>query len=197
MKRYQLFALAGALVLALVVALGGRLGLFSDGGSAGAIGGSFTLTDQDGRTVTDQDFRGRYTLVYFGYTYCPDICPTSLSSMATALEQLPADVEKKITPVFITVDPQRDTAEVLKSYVGNFHPRMVGLTGTEEQVRDAARKYRVYYAKADQGPNAAYLMDHSSILYLMGPDGAFLTHFSHTTPPEEMARTIVKRVPGG
>lgn len=204
MKRYQMFALLGALFIALAIALFGRMGLFSTGSEPGrpaagipAIGGAFTLTDHSGKTVTDQDFRGRFLLVYFGYTFCPDVCPTSLSAMASALDIVPKDVEAKITPVFITVDPLRDTQEVLQSYVGNFHPRMVGLTGTEEQVKDAAKKYRVYFAKADQGKDAAYLMDHSSIVYLMGPDGRFISHFSHTTAPEQMADAITKAVKAG
>jgi protein SCO1/2 len=203
MKRLHMLALIGAVVIVLGIAFAGRLGLFAGGepGRPGAgmptIGGPFTLTDQSGRTVTDRDFRGRYMLVYFGYTFCPDVCPTSLSTMATALEMVPKAVEAKIQPVFITVDPARDTVDVLKSYVANFHPRLVGLTGTEEQIKDAARKYRVYFQKADQGKDAAYLMDHSSIVYLMGPDGRFLAHFSHTTPPEQMAETIAKAVQNG
>lgn len=202
MKRIQMLAGLGAVILVVALAVGGRLGLFAGGGGhpgAGipSIGGAFTLTDQIGKVVSDQDFRGKYMLVYFGYTFCPDVCPTSLSAMATALDSLPKPVEAQIVPIFITVDPERDTQEVLKSYVGNFHPRLIGLTGSDEQIRDVARKYRVYYQKVDQGKDAAYLMDHSSIVYLMGSDGKFLTHFSHTTPPEQMAETITRVVQGG
>ncbi len=204
MKRSQMLVLFGVTILVLIIAVMGRLGLFAGSSEPGrpgagvpAIGGAFTLTDHTGKAVTDQDFRGRYMLVYFGYTFCPDVCPTSLSAMAAALDQVPKAVEAKIVPIFVTVDPARDTQEVLKSYVGNFHPRMVGLTGSEEQVKDAARKYRVYFQKAEQGKDAAYLMDHSSIVYLMDPAGQFVSHFSHTTPPEQMAETIAKAVQSG
>lgn len=204
MKRYHLFAILGALIVVLAIAFAGRMGLFSTAGEPGrpgagmpTIGGPFTLVDHNGKAVTDQSFRGQYMLIYFGYTFCPDVCPTSLSAMASALEIVPKEVEAKITPVFITVDPERDTGEILKSYVANFHPRMVGLTGSEEQVKDAAKKFRVYFQKADQGKDSPYLMDHSSIVYLMGPDGRFVTHFSHTTTPEQMAEGIVKAVKAG
>lgn len=204
MKRTQMYALFGAAMLVLAIALVGRLGLFADAGSPGrpgaglpTIGGAFSLADHNGKAVTDQDFRGQYLLVYFGYTFCPDVCPTSLSAMAAALDQVAKPIEAKITPIFITVDPERDSQDVLKSYVANFHPRMIGLTGSDEQIKDVARKYRVYFQKADQGKDAAYLMDHSSIVYLMGPDGRFIAHFSHTTPPEQMAETITKAVQAG
>jgi protein SCO1/2 len=164
--------------------------------SAGAaIGGPFTLIDQDGKTVTDEDFRGQYMLVYFGYTYCPDVCPTSLSIVGRALdileEQAP-DQAARIQPVFISVDPDRDTPAVLKDYVKNFHERLIGLTGTPDQVAAAAKAYRVYFAKVREKGAAAdeYLMDHSSITYVMGPDGKFATHFGHGTDPAVMAEKL-------
>ncbi|MFQ5618480.1 MAG: SCO family protein [Rhodospirillales bacterium] len=155
------------------------------------IGGPFTLVDQNGRTVTAGDFRGRFMLLYFGYTYCPDVCPTTLTTMADAIDILDGDGES-IVPVFITVDPERDTPEHLKMYVNYFHPRLVGLTGTPQSVGAAARAYRIYYAKAPQGGAAGddYLMDHSSGIYLMGPDGAFRAHFDHGTGAEAMAKRI-------
>ena len=137
-------------------------------------------------------------LIYFGYTYCPDVCPTSLSRNASALDILGPEGEE-IVPVLITVDPQRDTPELLQSYVPHFHPRMVGLTGTTEQIADVARAYRVYFAKAEEEGASSdnYLIDHTSITYLMGPDGKFLQHFSHNAEPEAMAERLRKIVEAG
>lgn len=156
-----------------------------------AVGGPFALIDSQGRAVTDADFRGRFMLVYFGFTYCPDVCPTSLTAIAQALDRLGADADK-VVPVLITVDPERDTPEQLKEYVRHFHPRLVGLTGTPEQVAAAAKAYRVYFAKArTQGaPADEYTMDHTSITYLMGRDGKFLAHFSHGTEPDAIAARV-------
>ncbi len=199
MKHYRtILGVIGAALLALVIAVAGRTFLLDDGapapGTAGMpqIGGPFTLVGAQG-PVTDRDFQGQYRLMFFGYTYCPDVCPTALSTMASAMDMLPPEIERRITPVFVSVDHERDTPEMLADYVANFHPRAVGLTGTEEQVKDAAKKFRVYYAKAEQ-KDGPYLMDHSSIVYLMGPDGRFVTHFSHTTTPEQMAETLRKYV---
>jgi cytochrome oxidase Cu insertion factor (SCO1/SenC/PrrC family) len=160
--------------------------------TAGApkIGGPFNLVNQDGANVSEADFKGRYMLVYFGYTYCPDVCPTSLSEMADALDILGPKGDK-ITPVFITVDPERDDANALKTYVSYFHPRLVGLTGTVEQVKAAAKAYKAYFAKAGDGyDDDDYTMDHSSITYLMGPDGEFITHFGHGVDAEKIAEKL-------
>jgi len=176
-----------------VVALGGRY-LMLGGGSeqAAAIGGPFELVNGQGETVTDQDFRGTYMLIYFGYTYCPDVCPTALQTVARAMQMIPEDAAEKVTPVFISVDPDRDSPEHVGRYVDAFHDRMVGLTGSPEQVKAAADAYKVYYAKVDQegADDDTYLMDHSSIVYLMGPDGTFVTHFSHGTTAEDMAARL-------
>ena len=155
------------------------------------IGGPFTLVDHDGKTVTEKDYLGKYTLLYFGYTFCPDVCPTNLSAIADALDHLGPDAEK-VLPIFVSVDHERDTPERLKEYVAYFHPTMVGLVGTPEQIREAARAYRVYYAKVvEEGSDPdAYLMDHSAISYLMGPDGDFRLHFGHATPGETIAKRI-------
>jgi len=155
------------------------------------IGGPFTLVDHTGKTVTDGDFRGRYLLVFFGYTYCPDVCPTSLQTLTAALDLLGAQAEK-VQPLFISVDPERDTPEALAWYVGNFHPRLIGLTGSSEQTAAAAKAYRVYYAKTQEEGAADddYLMGHSAMTYLMGPDGKYRTVFSHDVTPEEMANTL-------
>jgi protein SCO1/2 len=160
-------------------------GVMSTGGAS--IGGPFTLTDQDGRTVTDKDFHGRWMLVYFGFTFCPDVCPTSLGRNGDALDLL-GEKAAEVVPVLITVDPGRDTPEKLKDYVHFFHPRTVGLTGTAEQVAAVAKEYRVYYAKArSQGATDAYLVDHSSFTYLIGPDGRFVQFFRHEASPQEVA----------
>jgi protein SCO1/2 len=129
-------------------------------------------------------------LVFFGFTYCPDICPTELQVMMSALDRLGPAAER-ITPVFITVDPERDTPEVLKSYVGNFGPRLQGLTGTAQDIAAVAKAYRVHYAKA-ANPTAPddYLMDHTSIMYLMDPDGRFVRHFPYTTDAGKLAEGL-------
>ena len=135
-------------------------------------------------------------LIYFGYTYCPDVCPTALQSMTQAMGQLAPETQKTITPVFITIDPERDTAKQLNAYVENFHPSMVGLTGTKEQITKTARVYRVYFGRAQDGQEEStdYLMDHSSIVFLMNPDGEYVTHFTHATSPEKMAERLAKVV---
>jgi cytochrome oxidase Cu insertion factor (SCO1/SenC/PrrC family) len=158
------------------------------------IGGPFTLSDHQGGRVSDTDFRGRFMLVYFGYTFCPDMCPLGLQVMAQALDELPAEIAAEIVPVFITVDPERDTVEALREYVPLFHPRLIGLTGSAEEVDEALRAYRVYARKAESSAAAAYLMDHSTFTYLMGPDGAYLTHFGHATTPEAMAAKLAELV---
>jgi cytochrome oxidase Cu insertion factor (SCO1/SenC/PrrC family) len=157
------------------------------------IGGPFTLTDQHGTQVTEQDFAGRFMLIYFGYTFCPDICPTSLTVMAAALDQLPKEQAEQVVPIFITVDPARDTVEQLSAYAPLFHPRLVALTGSEDEVREAARAYRVYYHVPDEEGDA-YLVDHSSFIYLMGPDGGYRTHFGTNASPEAMAEAIGKEI---
>ena len=156
------------------------------------IGGPFTLVNQDGVTVTEADFKGRYMMIYFGYTYCPDVCPTALSAMGDALDIMGAKADI-ITPVFITIDPERDDTEAMKMYVENFHPRLVGLTGSVDQIKAAAKSYKAYFAKVGDGYNDDdYTMDHSSITYLMGPDGKFITHFGHGVEAEAMAKKLAE-----
>lgn len=159
-----------------------------------SLGGPFELMDQDGRRVTDQDYRGRFMLVFFGYTHCPDVCPTDLQVMAEVLDRLgPRAV--RVAPIFVSIDPERDTPAVLKGYVDLFDPRLIGLSGTEAQVTAVAKAYRVYYAKVRPEGSTDYLMDHSSFMYLMGPDGAFRALFRYGTPAEEIARTIAAGLP--
>jgi cytochrome oxidase Cu insertion factor (SCO1/SenC/PrrC family) len=158
-----------------------------------SIGGPFELTDHNGNTVTEKSFAGKYTLVYFGYTYCPDVCPTGLTEMSNTLDMLGADAEK-IVPIFISVDPARDTPDQLREYASYFHPRLIGMTGTPEQVASVAKAYRVYFAKveskdADADPDD-YSVDHSAVTYLMDPNGEFTQHFSHGTDAETMAKRI-------
>jgi protein SCO1/2 len=156
------------------------------------IGGPFSLTDDTGRRVTDKDYRGRYMLVLFGFTSCPDICPAGLQLMSAALEKLGGKADR-ITPIFISVDPERDTPQKLALYVKNFHPRLVGLTGTPEEIAAAAKAYKVYYRKVpNENSPADYGMDHTSIIYLMDPDGEFVLHFTPTTTVEEMTAKLDK-----
>lgn len=160
---------------------------------AGAsIGGPFTLTDQDGRTVTERDFPG-WKLIYFGFTYCPAICPTELQKVSLILKTL-GERGEKIQPLFISVDPERDTPAVLKGYVPMFHPRLKGLTGTPEQIEAVKASWRVYAAKV-QEPNANdYTVDHSSFLYLMAPDGSLAGLYKAQDKAEEVARDIAAKL---
>jgi protein SCO1/2 len=153
------------------------------------IGGPFTLTDQNGVVRRDTDFRGKLMLVYFGYTYCPDACPTALNTMSQAIDLLGAQGDA-VQPVFITVDPARDTVAQMKTYAANFHPRLEALTGTPDEIASAARAYRVYYAKAAGSGEDEYLMEHSGFVYLMGRDGKYLAHFGPDATAETMAAAI-------
>ncbi|MCO6419389.1 SCO family protein [Siccirubricoccus sp. KC 17139] len=153
------------------------------------LGGSFSLVNQDGRAVTERDYAGRWMLVYFGYSYCPDVCPTELGAMTAALDQL-GPLAEQVVPVFVSVDPERDTPAHLADYVSRFHPRLQGLTGTPEQVAEAARRFRVYYAKVQRPDMTDYLMDHSSFVYLVGPDARVRSLFRPDTSPEAMAAAV-------
>lgn len=155
------------------------------------VGGPFTLTDQHGKRVSDSDFRGRFMLVYFGFSYCPAICPTRLQTIANALDLL-GDQATKVQPLFITIDPERDTPDVLATYVAQFSPNLIGLTGTPAEIKAVAHEaYKVYYAKVEDKDSAGgYTMDHLDLVYLMGPDGKFITFFPPGTLPEQMAARI-------
>ncbi|GGJ29754.1 SCO family protein [Neoroseomonas lacus] len=154
-----------------------------------SLGGPFTLVDQTGKTVTERDFAGRPLLIYFGFTYCPDVCPTELGTIAAALDTM-GPAGEQVTPIFITIDPERDTPEAMADYVSRFHSRLVGLTGTPEQVAQAARAYRVYYAKVQPRDSTAYLMDHSSFIYFVGSDGRVRNLFRPDTTPEAIAAAV-------
>lgn len=159
------------------------------------IGGPFTLTDHNGQQVTEKTYSGQYKLVFFGYTFCPDVCPTTLTTLSNTMDIL-GDAAAKVTPLFISVDPDRDTPEHLKEYVGYFHPSIVALTGTNQQIKDVAKAYRVYYAKAKASKDDPedYLVDHTSITYLIGPDGEFVEHFSHGIEAEKMAEQLLEHL---
>ena len=154
------------------------------------IGGPFSLVDGDGGEVTDQSFPGKHLFVYFGFTYCPDICPTELVSMSDALDLLKPEEAAAFQPIFITIDPDRDTPAVVKEYVANFHDRMVGLTGTPEQIKQAASAYRVYYAKQESENGRPYQMAHSSYIYVVDPDGLYVRHFSVGKTADEIAEGL-------
>ena len=163
-------------------------------------GGPFSLVDPQGRTVTDMDFRGRPMLVFFGYTYCPDVCPTELSTMAVALDIL-GPAGEVVQPVFISVDPERDDAETMAEYVAAFHPRMIGLTGTPQQVAAVAKVYHAVYMKvqlpSDESGGDDYGIAHSARIYLVGADGRMIAVFPHGLPPEDMAAKIRRFLEGG
>lgn len=152
------------------------------------IGGAFTLVDENGATVTDRDVIDQPSLVYFGYTFCPDVCPLDNARNAEAVEILESrgDIVK---PVFISIDPQRDTPEILRDFTDNLHPRMVGLTGTPEQVKAASQTYRTYFKKQEpeEGNEQFYLVDHSTFTYLVFPDEGFIEFFKRDTTPEALA----------
>jgi protein SCO1/2 len=186
------YALIGLLLAVLLLAAGGYLFLSGSQPAALTVGGPFSLIDGDGKPVTDQTWRGKYMLVYFGYTYCPDVCPTTLTNVAAALDKLGPKADQ-IQPLFITVDPKRDTAAVVKQYAAAFSPRLIGLTGTPEQIAAAAKEYRVYYAEHRTGPGPDdYSMDHSSVLYLMGPDGRFIAPVRADQDGPEIAAALTK-----
>jgi cytochrome oxidase Cu insertion factor (SCO1/SenC/PrrC family) len=155
----------------------------------GPVGGPFALVDHTGMTRTDTDFRGKLLLVYFGYTYCPDICPTDLMQIGLAIDKLGAAGEK-VQPLFISVDPERDTPRVLAQYISMFHPRLIGLTGTPEQVRAVADRYKAYYAKYSPPDGGVYLIDHTGFIYLMGSSGEYLGFFPPGTSADRMVQII-------
>ena len=176
---------AGLLLVLAVVAAVALVPSSYDG-----IGGPFRLVGGDSKAVTDRDFRGHWMLVYFGYTFCPDVCPTTLTQVAAALDQLGPDADK-VRPVFITIDPKRDTPAVVQSYVASFSPRLVGLTGTPEQIAQVETAYRVFALERRTGAGVNdYTMDHSSILYLVGPNGRFVGPLSAEATAADLAAKL-------
>jgi len=180
--------------LLLVAVLGGAGIVWLAARAEDKIGGPFTLENARGRIVTARDFRGHYMLVYFGYTHCPDICPVTLSAIAAALSSLGPKAERVI-PVFITIDPARDTPSVMGRYVARFSPRLVGLTGTASEIAKVAHEYHVYYARESAGSGTSgYAMEHSATMYLMGPNGRYLAPLAAGTPPGKLALLLARLV---
>src|SRR6478736_1678937 len=156
------------------------------------VGGPFRLVDHSGKTVTERDFRGRYMLIYFGYSYCPDVCPTTLGVVAGALQKLGSQGQR-VTPILITIDPERDTPKVLADYVKAFGPQFVGLTGSVEAIKDVEKKYRVYATKRPL-EKGGYGMDHSSVLYLMGPNGKLVSYYDEAISPDDLAKELRTKI---
>jgi cytochrome oxidase Cu insertion factor (SCO1/SenC/PrrC family) len=160
------------------------------------IGGPFRLTDQTGAVKTDKDFRGRFQLIYFGYSFCPDVCPTTLAVIGQALDKLGSE-GKRVTPIFITIDPERDTPKVLIDYMKAFGPQFVGLTGSDAQIKQVETEYRVYAQKKPidpAHPERGYGMDHSSVIYLMGPDGRLVSFYDEAISPDDLAKDLRAKI---
>ncbi len=190
-----LVAVLGAWGAVWLGAIGSHGGAGDVAGLPGGIqvGGPFQLTDSTGRTVTDATYRGKWMLVYFGYTYCPDVCPTELQAVAAGLARL-GPLANQVAPLFITIDPERDTRATIGEYVKLFDDRLIGLTGTPEEIAAVAKAYRVYYAKVTPKGGGDYLMDHSSFLYLMGPDGRLRALFKPGMDGAQIADGIRERM---
>ena len=198
MSKRTFLIIVSLLVLSFLATLGTGLYVWRSTAEnrADLIGGAYTLVDQTGTTRTESSWPSQYKLIYFGYTYCPDFCPTTLTIMTEALSRLDPNIAARIKPLMISIDPERDTVEALDQYHDHFDPRFAMLTGSPEQVKQAAQAYRVYYAKAETDTTSDYLMDHSSFTYLMAPDGSFVTHFVYNTTAEQMA-TQLREIVGG
>ncbi len=186
-----------ALLLALSLAACSGGGRDSPPLEGARLGGAFTLTDQDGRQVTNKQFEGRYRLVYFGFTYCPDVCPLDLQNIGQAMRQLEKsdpDVAARVQPIFISVDPARDKPAVLKQYVAAFHPRLIGLTGTPEQIADVAKKHAVFYSKDENAGSSDYLVNHQRIALLFGPKGEPIAIVPHDQGADAIAAELKRWV---
>ena len=154
----------------------------------GQIGGPFSLVDQTGRLRNDGEFRGKLMIVYFGYTFCPDVCPGDLQAITLALDQL-GSLAAKVQPVFITIDPERDD-KVLAEYISAFHPSLIGLTGTPDQIREVANSYKAFYTKVRDERTGDYSIDHAGVIYLMGKDGKYLGFMPPQTAPDRLAEVL-------
>lgn len=190
-----LYAAMGLLIAFFLIGGGAVMWLGSRNSSNPMqIGGPFALENSDGKPVTDKDFRGKFMLVYFGYTFCPDVCPTTLTAVGNAMDKL-GPTASKIVPIFISVDPKRDTPEVMKKYVAAFGPSIVGLTGKPDEIAKAAKEYRVYYAEHKTGPGPLdYSVDHSSVLYLMDPKGNFVAPLRADESGDALADKIMRLI---
>ena len=158
------------------------------------IGGTWSLVDHEGRPTTSADFRDLYTLMYFGFTYCPDICPMELKKMSQALDMLPEEAKPRIVPLMVSVDPWRDSIAQLAGYVHDFHPRLIGLVGTPQQTDSITRKFRVYTSKGPEESDGDYLVDHSIFMYLMDKEGKFLDYYGVAMEADEIAQSITNHL---
>ena len=159
------------------------------------VGGPFTLTDQHGKKRSLADFHGKFVLLYFGYTFCPDICPTDLAAIAQAIRTLGAEGDK-LQPIFVTLDPERDTQDILRNYAAAFHPRFIALRGSEEEVRGVATAYKIYFEKVRPPGSSVYLIDHMAFVFLLDRDGKYVALFPPGTNAERMA-VMVREVLAG
>lgn len=163
-----------------------------EGSGEAKIGGPFELVTGEGKAFTQENLRGQFSMIFFGFTFCPDICPQGLSMMASVYDQLDEKQQKMLQPIFVSLDPERDDQEVIQEYVEAFHKDMTGLTGTLDQVKDMANKYLVYRVKNKPDEDGNYMISHSGYVYLMGPDGKYVKHFDHRTPEEEVLTGLRK-----
>ena len=196
MPRHRVVAILAAVAAVLIAgALILRTGMFAAPPQASLIGGPFQLVDQNGQPATEKVLKGQWNAVFFGFTYCPDVCPGTLQALATASDQL-GPKAKDLKIVFISVDPARDTPQQMKAYLSaDYLPKTtLGLTGTPAQIAAAAKAYRVYYKKVGDGPD--YTVDHSTVIYLVDPKGRFVKPVAYGLPPEEIARQIKDAMAG-
>ena len=204
MNKQLIFA--AVIIAAVALGLGGRYLIMGGNdrpvsqkpatSTKALVGGPFSMTDQNGNAVSEASYAGKYMMVFFGYTFCPDVCPQGLQVIGDALDIFSEKGGKadEIVPIFVTVDPERDTPEILKEYLTNFRPGIQGLSGTIEQTTAMGKAYRVYYAKVKDADSSDYLMDHTSLVYFMDRDGGYLGHFSHTATSEQIAERLAKLV---
>jgi protein SCO1 len=188
--RSRAFAIRAIATLVAAAVLGVAAFMLASGpqrSRAALIGGAFSLQAGDGKIVSDQTLRGRPFLVYFGYTHCPDVCPTELARISDILNQMG---DKPIPALFITVDPERDTPQIMQDYVSSFNPAIVGLSGSQQAVEAAEKTFRVFARKGEKQPDGDYSMDHSSIVYLMDKNGAFVEAFNLQRPPQDSAKDL-------
>ncbi len=193
MSLRRMIAVAVGLTATVVLAVG--LARAPQRARPAAIGGPFTLVDDQGRTVTEASLLGKPSVIYFGYTFCPEVCPTTLTDLTRWMHELGPDADR-LSYVFVTVDPQRDTVKLMRDYVSSFDPRLRGFTGTPEQVAAAAKAYRVYYRKIPTS-DGGYEMDHSAFLYLMGSDGKFATFINYGEKDASAIRKLKRLIAMG
>jgi protein SCO1 len=188
---------ARMLLLAIAFIASSAFAGIADAATRTDVGGPFSLVDQDGARVTERSFLGRPVLLYFGYTTCPDVCPLDLAKIARIATRIDAEAGVDVKPVFVTVDPERDTPEKLKPYVHFFGADFSGLTGTPEEIAKIGDEYHVYYRKVPTAGGSSYMVDHSTVLFLLGADGAYLDHYGRALSIDEIvSRAVAKLKPG-